>query len=214
MKLPIAKQLKRQSQVQVALLQDEITDILYSLTEDLVLHGGTAIWRCYGGKRFSEDLDFYSKSFPGIALKFKEAVMSRGMEVIKMKDTGNVIFSNIRSNNTIVAVEVNHVSKIEGNPMRYELADGTHIEILSLTSHQFISEKITAYTDRRYVRDIYDIYHISTNFPLLESTKLQLLGFISNLSRPVDENVLKTLVYSGLPPSFENMIREIRRHLG
>ncbi|EQB70749.1 MAG: hypothetical protein AMDU1_APLC00048G0003 [Thermoplasmatales archaeon A-plasma] len=213
MKLPIAKQLKKQSQVQIAFLQDEIIDILYSLTDDLVFHGGTAIWRCYEGKRFSEDLDFYSRSFPEILTEFQESVKSHGLTVLKIKDTGNVIFSSIKNNNAIVKVEVNHVSNVLGNQMAYELSDGSHVEVLSLTADQFINEKILAYTDRRYIRDIYDIYHISTSYKLQASTRLNLMKFLSNLPPPIDEPVLRTLVYTGLTPTFENMIKEMKRHM-
>jgi predicted nucleotidyltransferase component of viral defense system len=213
MKLPIAKQLKKQSQVQIAFLQDEIIDILYSLTYDLVFHGGTAIWRCYEGKRFSEDLDFYFHSFPEILTEFQESVMSHGLSVPRIKDTGDAISLTIKNNNAMVRVEVNHVSSVTGNQMAYELSDVTHVEVLSLTADQFINEKMLAYTDRRYIRDIYDIYHISTNYQLLASTRINLMEFLSDLPPTVDEPVLRTLVYTGLTPTFENMVRDIKRHI-
>ncbi|WMT44468.1 MAG: nucleotidyl transferase AbiEii/AbiGii toxin family protein [Cuniculiplasma divulgatum] len=213
MKLPIAKQLKKQSQVQIAFLQDEIIDVLYSLTDDLVFHGGTAIWRCYEGKRFCEDLDFYSHSFPEILTEFQESVMSHGLSVPRIKDTGDAISLTIKNNNAMVRVEVNHVSSVTGNQMAYELSDVTHVEVLSLTADQFINEKMLAYTDRRYIRDIYDIYHISTNYQLLASTRINLMEFLSDLPPTVDEPVLRTLVYTGLTPTFENMVRDIKRHI-
>ena len=213
MKSPIAKQLNKQSQVQIAFLQDEIIDVLYSLTDDLVFHAGTAIWRCYEGKRFSEDLDFYSHSFPEILTEFQESVMSHGLSVLRIKDTGDAISLTIKNNNAMVRVEVNHVSSVIGNQMAYELSDGTHVEVLSLTADQFINEKMLAYNDRRYIRDIYDIYHISTNYQLQASTRINLMEFLSNLPSPIDEPVLRALVYTGLAPTFENMIREMKRHI-
>ena len=51
-------------------------------------------------------------------------------------------------------LEVNHSRKVDGSLTTYELADGTEIEILSLAPDQFIEEKITAYADRRFVRDL------------------------------------------------------------
>ncbi len=213
MKIPIAKQLKKQSQIQIAFLQDEIIDILYSLTDDLVFHGGTAIWRCYEDKRFSEDLDFYSHSFPEILTEFQESVMSRGLSVPRIKDTGDAISLTIKNNNAMVRVEVNHVSSVSGNQMAYELSDGSHVEVLSLTADQFINEKMLAYNDRRYIRDIYDIYHISTNYQLQASTRINLMEFLSNLPSPIDEPVLRALVYTGLAPTFENMIREMKRDI-
>ena len=110
MKLPIAKQLKKQSQVQIAFLQNEIIDVLYSLADDLVFHGRTAIWRCYEGKRFSEDLYFYPHSFPEILTEFQESVTSHGLSVPRIKDTGDAISVTIKNNNAMVRVEVNHVS--------------------------------------------------------------------------------------------------------
>ncbi len=43
MRIPLGKQLKKRSQIEVAILQDELVDIIYSIVDDAVLHGGTAI---------------------------------------------------------------------------------------------------------------------------------------------------------------------------
>ena len=124
-----------------------------------------------------------------------------------------MISSNITNNNSVVKVEVNHVAEIMGHQMKFEMADGSNIEILSLTPDQFINEKILAYSDRRYIRDLYDIYHLATSFSLTESARLNLRNFIKNIQEPVDQNVLRTLVYSGLAPSIENMKLGILRCL-
>ena len=211
MKLPIANQLKKRAQVEVAYLQDEIMDIMYSISDDLILHGGTAIWRCYAGKRFSEDLDFHSRSFPDKNSLFRSTIESHGLIMLKTMDTGNVIFSNVRSNSATVKVEINHVSEVAGTQLDYQLADGSTMEILSLTPDQFIREKILAYTDRRYIRDLCDIYHLVNYAGLLGSTKQELTEFMADLAPPIDEQVLKTLVYSGLPPSMDNLKRGIMR---
>ena len=144
---------------------------------------------------------------------FKEALESHGLNIPKNKDTGNVISSNITNNNSMLKVEVNHVAEIVGHQMKFEMTDGSNIEILSLTPDQFINEKILAYSDRRYIRDLYDIYHLATSFSLTESARLNLRNFIKNIQEPVDQNVLRTLVYSGLAPSIENMKLGILRCL-
>ena len=59
MRIPLANKLKKRLHSETAFLQDEVIDIVYGLEPNAVLHGGTAIWRCYQGNRFSEDLDFY-----------------------------------------------------------------------------------------------------------------------------------------------------------
>ena len=211
MRLPIAKQLRKKTQSEVAYLQDEVVDIMYSVSDDLILHGGTAIWRCYAGKRFSEDLDFYSQSFTELISVFQREIDSHGLTLSKLKDTGNVIFSNVSNGSVSVKVEINHVSDVSGTQMPYELADGSSIEILSLTPDQFIKEKILAYSNRRYIRDLYDIYHLVNSSDLLETTRQELMEFMENLQPPADEHVLKTIVYSGLPPSLDNLKRGIMR---
>ena len=57
--IPLALRLRKQVHRNVAVAQDIIVKELYGVFERAVLHGGTAIWRCYGGNRFSEDVDFY-----------------------------------------------------------------------------------------------------------------------------------------------------------
>ena len=79
----------------------------------MVLHGGTATWRCYSGKRFSEDLDFYSSTFPGLTKQFEKIGLSQGLSITKMKDAGNVIFSTISNGRARVKLEINHSRKID-----------------------------------------------------------------------------------------------------
>ena len=209
--LPIAKQLKKRTQIEMAFLQDEIMDIMYFVSNNLVLHGETAIWRCYSGKRFSEDLDFYSLDFPKLLPLLRNTVESHGLIVQKIKDTGNVIFSSISNGNETVKVEINHAVQITGTQMPYVLADGSTMEVLSLTADQFIEEKISAYSDRKYIRDLYDIYHLVNTNALLDSTKQKLSDFMRSVETPVDAAVLKTIVYMGLPPSLDSMKLAIMR---
>lgn len=58
-KIPLNLKLKRKIQKDIAYAQDIIIEELYTFFSTAVLHGGTAIWRCYNGNRFSEDIDFY-----------------------------------------------------------------------------------------------------------------------------------------------------------
>lgn len=211
MKIPIAKQLKKRQQVNIANLQDEIVDIAYSVVDDLVFHGGTAIWRCYSGKRFSEDLDFYSITFPDKIYEIIDQLRSRGLSTSKVKETGNVIFLTITDERAVVKLEISHYKKVSGTSISYELVDGSSMEILGLTREDLIEEKILAYSNRRFIRDLYDIFHL-TKVPLTSSAlKSRLFEFCQVLEKPVDEKILKSIVYSGLPPSFERMKSEILR---
>jgi len=53
-KIPLHLKLKRKSHKDIARLQDIVIDVLYKIFPNAILHGGTAIWRCYNGNRFSE----------------------------------------------------------------------------------------------------------------------------------------------------------------
>ena len=211
MKIPLGKQLKKRSQIEVAILQDELVDIIYSIVDDAVLHGGTAIWRCYSGKRFSEDIDLYSQSFSDSVRDFSTAILSRGLTIGKLKDTGRVIYSSVSNGRSEVRVEINHFSTQIGKVSKFELVDGSYIEVLSLTPEQLIREKMEAYRDRRFIRDIYDIYHLVGIIGDLGALKRDFLTFLKEIGKPVDEQVLKTIVYSGIPPTFEGMVIELKR---
>ena len=211
MKIPLANQLKKRQQVEISVLQDEMIRIVYSTSDDPVLHGGTSVWRCYSGKRFSEDLVFYSRSFPDLVDNFRRETTAAGLSITKLKDTGNVIFSQVNDGRVEVRLEINHKRKVEGIPVKYELADGSYTEVLSLSPNQIIMEKIAAYADRRFVRDIYDIYHLSSVTDEMSSIKERLSVFLDQIERPVDEQILRSLVYIGNPPTFERMISELRR---
>ena len=54
--IPLILKLKKQNHKELAEAQDIMIENIFDV-DDAVLHGGTAIWRCYKGKRFSEDID-------------------------------------------------------------------------------------------------------------------------------------------------------------
>ena len=191
MKLPIVKQLKKRDRIETAGLQDELIHLLYNVDNSLIIHGGTAIWRCYSGYRFSVDIDLYSVNFPERLTNFKKELKSNELKLNKLIDTGNIVFLNISSNDISVKIEINHKYYPE-NPveMEYELIDGNTLNVLTLSAESLINEKILAYKDRKFIRDLYDIYVLLKYVDRPETVKSELLKFINTLEKPVDENVL------------------------
>lgn len=210
MKIPLAKKLKKRAHAEVAMLQDEIVEIFYSLCTDHepVFHGGTAIWRCYGGSRFSEDLDFYAEPGDDFEKKLREELDSRGLSLLKYKKAPNVIFSKISDGTVEVRLELSLMKPPEKVLGKYEKADGTYIDVYTLSPEILISEKMKAYEGRRFIRDIYDIYHLSG---YVEKPVPGISGFLSKIEPPVDEGNLKVLVYSGVAPSFKGIMEALRR---
>jgi len=213
MKLPLFNRLKKRQHRELALLQDEITDIVYRISDEAVLHGGTAIWRCYNGLRFSEDLDFYL--IPDD--RFKESLVhelnSRGLTISKFKKTDNSVFSKIVNNGVEARLEIALRTPKEFEPKAFEKTDGSFFDVFTLPAAGLMEEKMNAYSNRRIIRDFYDVYFLSNliepeNFP---SKKLK--EFLGNLPSPVDEKNLKALVFSGAVPSFGQMLSVLRGKL-
>jgi len=208
--IPLSLRLKKRMQVDIGFLQDEIIDILYYIDGNILLHGGTAIWRCYSGNRFSEDLDFYSKNILKIENKFIEKVKDRGLQVLKFKKTGNLIFCKISNGEVEIRVEINFSVYKSPIARSYEKMDGSFIDVFTLIPEDIVLEKIDAYNRRRFIRDIYDIYHLAKYLEPNKELTQELLGFLKSLPLPMDEKNLKTLVYSGAVPSFKQIVEFLK----
>lgn len=208
--MPIINRLKKREYQEIALFQDTIIDILYNIDDQVILHGGTTVWRCFGGSRFSNDIDAYLNKNIGLN-EFKKqmslASAKQGIKLEKIKDTGNIIFMGFLYGNTYIKVELNHISKIPTFiPTRFERSDGTFIDVLSLTPNSLILEKIAAYNDRRFIRDIYDIYILINYAKIDEELKTKIKRFVSTLQFPVNEDDLDNIIYEGPTPTFNGMV--------
>ena len=213
MYLPLANKLKTQEHIDIATLQDSAIDALYSLIPGIILHGGTAVWRCYGGNRFSEDLDIYIKSAKELDMIRKEfswSLRKYNITLDKFNTIGNSTVIKLSSGKILLRVDV-QIAKISDSVQRtYQKADGSTFKILTLPQHALILEKIKAYESRRYIRDFYDIYILSEEINKKSGVAKKISLFLKDPPRPVNNNVLNSLVYSGLAPKFEDMLSELR----
>ncbi len=211
MKLPLANKLKKRMQVEIGMLQDELVDIIYEIENGTVMHGGTSIWRCYGGNRFSEDLDFYIQKKEEFEKIFLNKIKERGLKSLKFKKTDNLIFSKITNGTVEVRVEFNFSAKKSGDAKNYEKMDGSTAIILSLTPEQLLLEKIDAYRNRKFIRDVYDIFYLSNIVERSDELRDRILELLGEMPEPVDEQNLETILYSGAIPSFKQMVSELKR---
>jgi len=212
MHLPL-KNLLRKPQASLAQLQDEALEILYAVCPEAVLHGGTAIWRCYEGKRFSEDLDFYALPKDGLQDVLIAEASKRSLKVTKFRKTQNSIYAKISDERLEVSIEVSLREKKSKIIAGFERSDGSHTDIYTLSPQDLIVEKANAFASRRLIRDIYDVYFLSSKYDL-SKVRTELLKFVQKLPSPVDEKNLRTLVYAGPAPSFNEMVDAIKRRLG
>ena len=210
MNIPLFNRLKKSIHREIAMLQDEVVDIIYSVSPEAVFHGGTAIWRCYSGNRFSEDLDFYLMADEKFKEKFFEILESHNLQVLKYKKTENTVFSKVSNGRAEIRFEaaLRNISKYDSG--FYEKTDGSSMGVFVLSAEDLLQEKMSAYSNRKLVRDIYDVYFLSNNDLSNESRK-KLGNFAKKIGKPLDEKTLKTIIYSGAIPSFEQMLSALKR---
>jgi len=212
MEIPLISKLKKASHKEIAKAQDLIIEEIYKLFDKAVLHGGTVIWRCYHGNRFSEDIDMYiSKDTKKISLFF-EALKKRGFKIAKKKIGERSIYSTLELNRTFVRFEA-IFKKVNGALKEYQTTDGNLITIYTLTPEELIKEKVNAYLKRYKIRDLYDIFFLLRHVEDKSSIKKELNFFISNFKPPIDKRELKVLIIEGLIPEIDKMLEYIKNQM-
>ena len=207
--IPLHTRLKREVHRNIAYAQDLIVKEVYAVLPKAVLHGGTAIWRCYQGKRFSDDLDFY---FPKELAKIDtifEHLKKVGFEIKKKKISANSVYSELVFERSSVRLEATF-QRIRGVICDYEMSDGNFISIYSLTVEDFLREKAVTYLKRLKIRDLWDVFFLiksvenSRKIPEIET-------ILAKYQQPIDEQDLKVIILDGMVPSAAEMIDYIKR---
>lgn len=211
MKIPLEKSLRKRLHVEIGMLQDEAMDALYSIDPLLVLHGGTCVWRCFEGNRFSEDLDLYSQRGGKLAAEMADVLGSRSLALSKLKSTGNLLYCKVSDSQAEIRIEINLAASVPYGARRYERINGSFMDVLCPSPETLFLEKIAAYKNRRFARDLYDLYHLSSYVEDAPQLQKAAKGLLSALQQPLDGPNLSALVYSGAVPTFEQMALALRR---
>jgi len=208
--IPLILKLRRASHKEIAKAQDIIVEELYKVFDKAVLHGGTAIWRCFKGNRFSEDVDVYLPSSSSLISDFFEKLAKRGFIDIKKKITEKSIFSAFRLERAQVRFEA-VFKKIDGFLAEYEAVDGNLITVYTLKPEHLVREKVDAYLNRFKIRDLYDIFFLLRHVESKDSVRQHMQKLVKNDKKPVDEQDLKAVIIEGLVPNAEKLIDYIKR---
>jgi predicted nucleotidyltransferase component of viral defense system len=212
--LPLNKRLKKKIHRDVAISQDLMLIEIYNCFSDAAVHGGTAIWRCYGSGRFSEDIDVYlPKKFrksENVKL-FLNSLENKGFAVVKFREKENSIFSIFSYMGVNVRFEAVFENKKNFIAKPFEMSDGTFINVYTFTPEDLIKEKIAAYNKRRKVRDLYDIFFLLKLIEKKQEIRPLLKEFVENFKKPQDAEDLKVLIISGVTPDVEDMLEEVKR---
>ncbi|MFH1072430.1 MAG: nucleotidyl transferase AbiEii/AbiGii toxin family protein [Nanoarchaeota archaeon] len=208
-RIPLSLRLKRESHRRIAQAQDLIVREVMKHAEEAVMHGGTAIWRCYDGKRFSEDVNYYLERnldrINAIFLSLQDA----GFSIVKKKITGRGIFSELVLDRTAVRFEATFQKK-KGILADYETADGNFVTIHALSPESFIREKVDAYLHRKKIRDLWDVFFLLKSVRDVAAVKKDVERLLQSCSPPVDESDLKAIIIEGITPSSKEMLEYIR----
>jgi len=206
--IPLILRLRKAAHREIAKAQDLIVAALYEVFNDAVIHGGTSIWRCYQGNRFSEDVDVYIPRDVKKAERLFELFSKKGFVVEKKRIKENSIYSLLRLNDTQVRFEA--LFKVVSGPIKeYETAEGNLLTVYALTPEELIREKAATYLKRQKIRDLYDIFFLLRYVKNISQVRNVLKELISNFREPQDERELKVLLYEGLVPSVQKMLAYI-----
>ncbi len=207
-KFPL-KNLLKGKLLRIAELQDKLAIELASKFE-FVLHGGTALWRVYGGRRVSLDIDIYHEKPEEVMEHFSK---SGAFEMLRGKMTGSdVLYMKFRGEgDTIVELHVSPpFGRVEAADGEFRLVDGSSIILKTLTPEWLLKEKISAFRNRKKARDLYDIFYL---LDIADASRFR--GEIRSLlplQKPQDFSGLRELILLGKAPEFETIERKLRAY--
>ncbi len=206
-KIPLGRILKGKF-LKIARTQDiVIIELLRRF--DFVLHGGTAVWRVYGGKRFSYDIDIYHKNPSEIAEWISSA---KFLTLLRKKLTPSGILYIKLKDEDVVELEVSpFFKKIKTVDAEFNLTDGSTLVIKTLSPEDLLKEKINAFINRKKGRDLYDVYYL-IDFCDKEKIKSALKKLVKHLEKPKDFEGLRELILIGKEPSFEMILKKVKRY--
>ncbi len=181
--------------LKIAELQDYVIDIIYdNFQPDALLYGGTAIWRCFGGQRFSDDISIYmdNNSFNN----FTSHLEKYDLKLI-WRDPEFPSRILIARGATSILLETKPGSA-ENDIRAYSRIDGTTKTISVLSPTELMIRKMEAYSGRLYIRDIYDLFILTSWLDKSDYlVRKKLSEFLNEIHKPVDKDMIRSLLYAG-----------------
>ena len=218
--------------------QNILLFLLYgSVSKELVFKGGTALSKCYGLNRFSEDLDFTvleERDFIiilekglgefGILHMVKEEKTAAQSKKYRLKVQGP-LYRGLERTLCSITLDFSFREKVLSPPLIKTI--GHHMDIIPvfdvyvMSQNEILAEKIRALLARKSARDLYDIVFLLRNGAVVDEKmirqKLALCGmefdrktFISRcgLLEGIWESELKSLVKN--VPSFKEYVGMVK----
>jgi predicted nucleotidyltransferase component of viral defense system len=209
-KIPLSLKLKKKIQKELAYAQDVLVEEIYGFFPKAIIHGGTAIWRCYNGNRFSEDVDVYIERDEKKIEDFFLSLQKKGFQIIKKKVKENSLYSEIIIGDISIRFEATFQIK---KPIfkQYETSESFFINVYTLSPEELIIEKISAYMKRKKIRDLYDIFFL-LNYTKKEKRIINHINkLIKYFENPIDEQNLNAVIIFGAIPNSKQLLEAIKR---
>lgn len=220
--------------------QTLILFIIYSkAAKELVFKGGTALAKCYGLNRFSEDLDFTVLENIDIVNVIRKGLDEFGIKYNMQKITGvetekyrikieGILYTGIEKTKCNITLDFSFREKVLLNPkivtIGYYMDIIPSFDVYVMDEKEIFAEKIRAILTRESARDLYDLIFLikrGINFDthlVNEKLKIYNLKFekVSFLSRckslkRVWDSELQSLVKN--VPDFKDSIEMVERLL-
>jgi len=208
--IPLNLRLKKKSERDIAYAQDIIVGELYKFFPKAILHGGTGIWRCYQGNRFSEDVDVYINRNLDKIEEFFKSLEEKGFKIIKKRIKENSIYSELEFNRTATRFEATFQNK-EPFSKAYETSESFFINVYTLSPEDLVLEKVETYLKRLKVRDLYDIHFLLNYVENKKAVESALKKLIKDYKRPIDEKNLANIIIIGAVPNSDEILEGIKR---
>ncbi len=217
------KQLKNKEHIEKDYFQDVFLFNLFKKTNKFVFKGGTALYKLYGLKRFSEDLDFSlidNLSLENIEEIIRNVARSSDFEIKSIKKTRDSIMfklscKGILTKYNTLRIDVNFRNRIIlGQDIKNYISDYADLNPFSLKilkPEEMIAEKIHSIFARNKARDLFDLFfllRISDFNKDLTEEKLKIFNMKFNsdpLKKKIErikdvwEKELKPFIFSELP---------------
>ncbi|MEM0377294.1 MAG: nucleotidyl transferase AbiEii/AbiGii toxin family protein [Thermofilum sp.] len=196
----------RGKMLRIAELQDAVI-VELSKHVDFVLRGGTAVWRVYGGKRFSYDIDLYCPQPESIP-----EVLSRSFNLPHSSTVPGYLYLRVSDRETVEVEAARPSREVDAVEAEYWLVDGTKLVVRALSPCALLEEKASAYLDRRKARDLYDVYYMLDFCEDAERRRSAARPLLAALTEPPgDYSLLDELILAGRAPSFKTVVEKVRR---
>ena len=168
LKIGVKKGLRNKEHIEKDYYQDLILYQIYKRSNAFVFKGGTALYKFYGLKRFSADIDFtllekidIERLFNKIAVSVKADIDSKIMKdsvLFKLK------FKGILTKRNMIRVDISTKNKVlKGFDLKAyvpEYPDVNPFYLKVLKPEEMIAEKVHSLLARENARDLYDLFFL------------------------------------------------------